>query len=208
MDGLILKLIEGNSTAINLAKTVISTPTLINKDIAQGTVSAIPLEVETNQKTAQAEVSESLIISSEAKKYVSDNVAPGSKSWNLSGYLVGNRALEQSALFQPTLKMITDILWQWFERGAVLIFKDGTSQIYDNVVIKSLQTSQVKDAADAVAFTMTLKEINVMETGLSGLIGGISGTLNRVKKSIAAVGSVLGPAAGLGSVVSSLRSLF
>jgi len=205
MDGLILKLIEGNSAAINLAKTVISTPTLINKDLTQGAVSAVPLEVETNQKIAQAEVSESLIISSEAKKYVSDNVAPGSKSWNLTGYLVGNRALEQSSLFQPTLKMITDILWQWFERGAVLIFKDGNSQIYDNVVIKSLQTSQVKDAADAVAFTMTLKEINVMETGLSGLIGGISGTLNRVKKSIAAVGSVLGPAAGLGSVVSSLR---
>lgn len=205
MDGLILKIIEGNSAAINLARTAISTPTLINKDLTQGTVSAIALNVETSQKIAQAEVSESLIISSDTKTYVSDNVAPGSKSWNLSGYIVGNRALEQSSLFQPTLKMNTDILWQWFEKGAVLIFKDGNSQIYDNVVIKSLQTAQQKDSADAVPFTMTLKEINVMETGLAGLVGGISGTLNRVKKSIAKVGSVLGSAAGLGSVVSSLR---
>lgn len=205
MDGLTLKIIEGSRAAMSLVKTCISTPTLINKDLAQGPVAVIPLETETSQKSAVAEVSESLVISNEAKKYVSDNVAPGSKMWNLSGYLTGNKATDQTTYFQPTIKMNEDILWQWFERGAVLIYKDGTSQVYDNVVIKQLQTGQQKDAANAVPFTLMLKEINVMETGLTGLIGGVSGTLNRVKKSIAKVGSALGPMASLGTVVSSLR---
>ena len=207
MDGLTLKIIEGSRAALSLAKTCISTPALINNkiDLSQGPVAVIPLECETSQKSAQAEVSESLVISSEAKKYVSDNIAPGSKSWNLSGYIAGNKATDQTVYFQPTIKINVDVLWQWFERGAVLIFKDDSSQIYDNVVIKSLQTSLQKEAGNAIAFQMTLKEINVMETGLSGLIGGISGTLNRVKKSIAQVGSALGPMASLGTVVSSLR---
>jgi len=205
MDGLTLKIISGDRAALTLAKTCVTTPTLINIDITQGPVGAIPLECETSQQSAQAEVSESLVISTDAKTYVSDNIAPGSKSWNLSGYITGNKATDQTAYFQPTIKINHDILWQWFERGAVLTFKDGTSQIYDNVVIKSLQTAQQKDAANAVPFSLTLKEINVMETGLSALIGGISGPLNRVKKSIAKVGSALGPAASLGTVVSSLR---
>ena len=207
MDGLTLKIIEGSRAALSLAKTCISTPALINnkRDLSQGPVAVIPLECETSQKSAQAEVSESLVISSEAKKYVSDNIAPGSKSWTLSGYIAGNKATDQTVYFQPTIKINVDVLWQWFERGAVLIFKDDSSQIYDNVVIKSLQTSLQKEAGNAIAFQMTLKEINVMETGLSGLIGGISGTLNRVKKSIAQVGSALGPMASLGTVVSSLR---
>lgn len=207
MDGLTLKIIEGSRAALSLAKTCISTPALINNkiDLSQGPVAVIPLECETSQKSAQAEVSESLVISSEAKKYVSDNIAPGSKSWTLSGYIAGNKATDQTVYFQPTIKINVDVLWQWFERGAVLIFKDDSSQIYDNVVIKSLQTSLQKEAGNAIAFQMTLKEINVMETGLSGLIGGISGTLNRVKKSIAQVGSALGPMASLGTVVSSLR---
>ena len=207
MDGLTLKIIEGSRAALSLAKTCISTPALINNkiDLSQGPVAVIPLECETSQKSAQAEVSESLVISSEAKKYVSDNIAPGSKSWTLSGYIAGNKATDQTVYFQPTIKINVDVLWQWFERGAVLIFKDDSSQIYDNVVIKSLQTSLQKEAGNAIAFQMTLKEINVMETGLSGLIGGISGTLNRVKKSIAQVGSALGPMASLGTVFSSIR---
>lgn len=206
MDGLTLKIIQGNRAAINLAKTCISTPTLINKDITQGALAAIPLECETIQKSAQAEVSESLVISSEAKEYVSDNVAPGSKTWNLAGYITGSKEIEPSNILQIMTKMNADILWQWYERGAVLIFKDGNAQIYDSpgVVIKQLQTAQQKDSANAAPFTMTLKEINTMDMSLLGIGSGVTGILNRVKKSLPKVGSVLGPVSSLGTVVSSL----
>ena len=204
MDGLTLKIIQGNRAAINLAKTCISTPTLINKDITQGALAAIPLECETVQKSAQAEVSESLVISSEAKEYVSDNVAPGSKTWNLAGYITGSKEIEPSNILQIMTKMNADVLWQWYERGAVLIFKDGNAQVYDSVVIKQLQTAQQKDSANATPFTMTLKEINTMDMSLLGIGSGVTGILNRVTKSLPKVGSALGTVSSLGTVVSSL----
>ena len=202
MDGLTLKIIQGNRAAINLAKTCISTPTLINKDITQGALAAIPLECETVQKSAQAEVSESLVISSEAKEYVSDNVAPGSKTWNLAGYITGSKEIEPSNILQIMTKMNADVLWQWYERGAVLIFKDGNAQVYDSVVIKQLQTAQQKDSANATPFTMTLKEINTMDMSLLGIGSGVTGILNRVTKSLPKVGSALGTVSSLGTVVS------
>lgn len=198
MDGLTLKITNGNRKALALAKTLVTTPTLINTDIRQGAVYAIPLDVETNQKSAAAEVSENLVISTDAKKYISDNVAPGSRSWRLAGYLKGIPRLEPSNYFQPFVQLHADILWSWYLHGAVLVFKDGNAQIYQKVVIKDLQTAQQKDSANAMPFTLTLKEINVMETSTADLPDDASGDPNRIAKSLPAVGSALGAAITLG----------
>ena len=162
IDGLSREVVTSQS-ARKMAETLITQPTLINADLSQGAKFAIPLEVETNQMSAQAEVSESLLITQDTKKYIADNVAPGSKTWSLSGYVVGDKKLELTNYYRPIMRLYVDILWSWFKHGAVLKYMDGGARIYDQVVIKSLQTSQQKDAADAVAFQMTLKEINVME---------------------------------------------
>ena len=199
MDGLTLKITNGDRRALALAKTLVTTPTLINVDVRQGAVYAIPLEVETNQRSAAAEVSENLVISTDAKKYISDNVAPGSKSWRLSGYIVGIPRLEPTNYYQPFVQLHSDILWSWFERGAVLTFKDGNAQIFPRVVIKDLQTAQQKDSQNAIPFTMTLKEINVMETSMADLLAkDATGDPNKLAKSIPAIGSALGAAATLG----------
>lgn len=192
MDGLTLKITSGNRKALALAKTLITTPTLINTDLNQGAIYALPLDVETNQKNSAAEVSESLIISTDAKSKVTDNVAPGSKSWRLSGYIKGIPRLEPTNYFQPFVQLHTDILWGWYERGAVLIYKDGDAHFYKRVVIKDLQTAQQKDSANARPFTMTLKEINVMETSLADLPDTITGNVSRLMTSIPAIGSVIG----------------
>ena len=55
MDGLTLNIINGDRKALALAKTCVTTPMLINYDIRQGAIYAIPLSVETNQKQAAAE---------------------------------------------------------------------------------------------------------------------------------------------------------
>lgn len=196
MDGISLKITKGNRAAIALAKTLITTPTLINTDPKQGAIYAIPLQVETNQKSASAQVSESLVLATDAKKFISDNVAPGSKSWKLGGYIQGIPRLEPSNYFQPFVQLHTDILWNWRDRGAVLIFKDGNAQIYKRVVIKDLQTAQQKDSANATPFTMTLKEINVLET--SNTDQGDNSDANKMAKSLPAVGSALGAALTLG----------
>ena len=198
MDGLSLKITNGNRKALALAKTLATTPTLINTDIKQGAVYAIPLDVETNQKSATAEVSESLVISTDTKKYVSDNIAPGSKSWRLSGYIRGIPRLEPTNFFQPFVQLHTDILWNWFTRGAVLIFKDGNAQIYQNVVIKDLQTSQQKDSANATPFTITLKEINVLDTSPVEVEDSDTLDIGKLIKSRPVIGSAIGATVSLG----------
>lgn len=198
MDGLTLKIIEGNRKALALAKTLITTPTLINVDPTQGATYGIPLDVETNQQRASAEVSESLVIAMDAKKFISDNVAPGSTTWQLSGYIKGIPRLEPSNYFQPYVMLHTQILWGWFKKGAVLWFKDGDSKIYPRVVIKDLQTAQQKDSANATPFTMTLKEINVMDTTALNFAENAIGDVNKLKKSIPVIGSTLGAAVDLG----------
>ncbi len=198
MDGLSLKITNGNRKALALAKTLATTPTLINTDIKQGAVYAIPLDVETNQKSATAEVSESLVISTDTKKYVSDNIAPGSKSWRLSGYIRGIPRLEPTNFFQPFVQLHTDILWNWFTRGAVLTFKDGNAQIYQNVVIKDLQTAQQKDSANATPFTITLKEINVLGTSPLEVEDSDTLDIGKLIKSRPVIGSAIGATVSLG----------
>lgn len=198
MDGLTLKITAGNRKALALAKTLVTMPTLINIDTRQGAVYAIPLDAETNQKRATAEVSESLVISTDAKKYISDNVAPGSRTWTLAGYIKGMPRLEPSNYYQPFVQLHTDILWNWFNHGAVLIFRDGNAQIYPRVVIKDLQTAQQKDSANATPFTITLKEINVMETSMANMPDGLNGDPNKIAKSLPAIGSALGAPLTLG----------
>lgn len=204
MDGLTTQIINRNHAALELAKTLITTPTLINIDIRQGALYALPLQCETNQKSANAEVSESLVISSEAKKYISDNVAPGAKQWQLSGYIPGIKQLEPTNYFQPFVQLQTDILWSWFDHGAVLIFKDGNAQIHKKVVIKALQTAQQKDCANATPFTMTLKEINVMETTLANAADTETTAINKLMTSLPAVGSALGAAVSLGATAATV----
>lgn len=198
MDGLTLKITGGSKKALALAKTLVTTPTLINLDPRQGAIYAIPLDVETNQKEGAAEVSESLVISTDSKKTVSDNIAPGSKTWQLNGYIRGIPRMEPSNYFQPFVQLHTDILWNWRDHGAVLIYKDGNAQIYKRVVIKNLKTMQQKDSANATPFSMTLKEINVMETSLTDLPDVVTGTLEKIKKSLPIIGSVIGSPMTLG----------
>lgn len=207
IDGLVKKIIEGSAPALKMAETLVTTPTLINTDIRQGALYAIPLVCETNQKSASAEVSESLIISTDSKKNVADNVAPGSKSWSLSGYIPGIRELEPSNKMMPFVAFHADVLWSWFDHGAVLVYKDGNAQIHKQVVIKQLQTSQQKDCANATPFTMTLKELNVMEMDLSQIAEDITSTINQAKNSIAAIGSKFGAAKSMGSTTSALSKL-
>lgn len=203
MDKLTQKIISGNKKALSMVKTLVTTPALINTSIKQGAIYVLPLDVETNQKRSSAEVSESLVIATNSKERITDNVAPGSKTWQLSGYIRGIPRLEPTNYFTPFVQLHTDILWGWYDRGAVLKFKDGDAHIYTKVVIKDLQTAQQKDCANACPFTMTLKEINVMETSLADLSDTDTtiSLLSRLKVSLPTIGSAIGTAATLGTVV-------
>jgi hypothetical protein len=80
---------------------------------------------------------------------------------------------------------------------------DGGARLYNQVVIKSLQTSQVKDQADAVSFQMTLKEINVMEITDQIEVQAFA----NLKITLPPVGTSIGQAATMGTVTSNPISL-
>ena len=209
MDEFTRLIISDNKSVLSLVKTCVTTPTLINTDMRQGAKYAVPLMCETNQMSSSAEVSESLVISSDAKKNITDNVAPGSRSWHLTGYItgldgLGNGSEYPSNKYQPLVKFHTDMIWSWYEHGAILIFKDGNARIFKRVVIKDLQTSQVKDALNGTAFSITLKEINVMDANLTNLPDDLSLDANKLMKSMPPIGSFMGQPAQSGATVSEL----
>lgn len=206
LSGITKAIIQGNLLAIRLAKSCIATPVLINTDLEQGAKYAIPLMCETNQKSCAAEVSESLIIGPDSKKNVTDNVAPGSKSWHLTGYIQGAPGVEITNFYMPMLRYNVKTLWSWFEHGAVLMYKDGDSNIYDRVVIKDLQTSQQKDSVNAVPFSLTLKEINVMETSPLNVDSGITIEPGAAAKNMPVTGSAGGNVMNYGTSISNLVS--
>lgn len=167
MDKFSIALTQGSSGALKLAKTLLTTPTLINQGrIAkgdQGMPFAIPLETEEHSQTGTAQVSESLIITKTQKVNVSDNIAPGAWTWSLSGYIPGIAALEPSNYFTPFVTLFTKLLQNAFKKGYILVFKDVDATIYKRVVIQSLTVRTQADCKNKTPFSMTLKELNVMD---------------------------------------------
>lgn len=196
MDELSKKIAEGNAAAINLVKTLLTTPTLINLDTAQGTPYALPLEIETHQQNCQSEVSTSLVICRQNKVNVTDNVAPGAYTWELSGYIPGMTGVKEVTNFwTPSVQLNTDIIRMWNKRGAVLAFKDIDGTIYKRVVIKSLSIAIQKDCRNKTPVKLTLQEINVMENALADIT-------TTEAASTPTEGTLNGDAASAGSVMS------
>lgn len=199
MDTISAQLATGNASALSIAKTLIAEPMLINPGFGYYENQlqlpfAIPLQTESHRQSISAEVSESLVICSDRKKNVADNIAPGPYTWTLSGYIPGDSLIEQTNLWTPIVKLRTDLLKMAASRGYLLIFKDIDNTIYKRVVITSLDIETQKDCRNATPFSMTLKQINVMsETELS--------ETGSVIASIAEAGSSLGTAITSGVTV-------
>ena len=157
---------QGAPAALNMVKTLLATPLLINPGIIagkdQGMPFAIPLETETNTQSGTAEVSESLILTKTVKKNMTDNVAPGAWTWSLSGFIPGISALEPTNKFTPFVTLNTALLRNAYKQGYLLIFKDIDAAIYKQVAIQNLTIDPQADCRNKTPFSMTLKEVNVM----------------------------------------------
>lgn len=156
------KLITGNPRALQYAKSLLTDPALVFT--IGGSKIMIPLEVETCQQSGEAQVSEQLLVTSEGKKYISDNVAPGPWTWTLSGYISGVDAAELTNYYTPGLRFNIEILKKAFKDGMRAFFKDQDCWPYDNVVIQSLTLETVKDCKNKKPFQMVLKQIEVLKT--------------------------------------------
>lgn len=177
MAGLTQAIMRGNTTALNLAKELLTNPGLMilptNGDTGLATKAYmyIPLEVEKHQQSGSAEVSEQPIITpgEGGKQYYADNVAPGSWEWQLSGFIPGDSTIEMINFFTPIVRFHVDILRQAFKNGARCIYKDMDQRIYKNVVIQSLTISTSADCKNKQPFSMQLKEITEIKADLAEL---------------------------------------
>lgn len=163
MDKMSLSLIQGSQAALKLAKSLLTTPVLMNLDITQGALFAIPLETEVHQQHITSEVSQSLLITKLGKKNITDNIAPGAWGWTLSGYIPGVTALEPTALWTPMATLYRDFIKRAAQNGYVLTYKDADNNIYKRVAIASLSIDTKADCKNKTPFSMELVEINVLD---------------------------------------------
>lgn len=165
MDKLTKQILSGSSAAaMNLVKSLITNPMLINADPTQEQPWSISLEVEDEAQNVSAEVSESLLIADDTKTNVADNVAPGSWTWDLSGYIGGIPELQYTNYYTPFVTHQVNYLKMAAKKGFILQFKDSDCALYRRVVIQSLTIRQEKDCRNKRPFSMSLKEINVINS--------------------------------------------
>ncbi len=157
----------GVPEAVQLTKSLLTNPTIVSTDPPF----AFSLEVETYDKQGQAEVSQRPVIvpGSGVKEFLNDNVSPQPITWNLSGYIMGDPMTEKVCFFTPAVYFNVDMLWKAFQMGSRLIYKDMNQQLFQNCVIESLSTPFEKDCQNKRPFSMTLKEIKVIETSFADL---------------------------------------
>lgn len=195
-DNMSMQIAEGNRNSLNTAKSLISTPMLINpgagyypgQDIASF---VIPLQTEGHSQDIEIEVSDSLVICADQKKNVNDNIAPGAYTWSLNGFIPGMSPVN---FIDPMLKVRTDLLKMAASKGYMLIYKDIDNTLYKRVVITSLRIETQKDCKNATPFSMTLKQINVMSDEESSESGSVIAAM-------AEAGSNMGNALSAGATI-------
>lgn len=199
MDPLSKLITQGSPAALNLVKSLLNRPMLINLGKiggmeGQGLPFAIPLETEDHSQDGSAQVSESLLITKDQKTNVADNVAPGPWEWNMSGYIPGIPLLEPTNFFTPFVTLNTNLLKLAFKKGYVLVFKDIDAEIYTYTVIKSLSIKTQADCRNATPFRMTLRELNLLSVTNSN-------KSETAAKSFPSDGQIIGGVLKVGSTV-------
>lgn len=190
--GLGTKIVSGSALALKFAKSILGMPSLTNEDPTQGPVFSVPLDIESHSQEGSAEVSESLIITDNKKKFISDNISPGSWSWDISGFIPGSPA-EITNFYTPVVTKHLEILRTWYKMGTPLVYKDVDRTIYKNVAIKRFNTTFMADTKNEQPFSMTLKEMNIMNSAFDS-----------ISAATPALGTVLGKSLDAGSVVAAV----
>lgn len=176
---------SGSSAALALVKTLLTKPALIGmtdesanmagKALAKinmkGAPFYIPLDVTHVSQEGVAEVSENMVIAAgeNRKKYITDSVAPGPWRWNIQGYIPGNSLIEKTNKFTPFVTLNREIVKRAYKQGLRMIYKDVDCLPYKNVVIESLTIETQPDCQNKTPFSMTLKQIEILEAAESDM---------------------------------------
>lgn len=162
----------GLPTLGNIIKTYRSTPVLGGVEGSNKVVNAIfgstnlgtgvPIKAETYEEHAPSDVSQQMIMASDGlKKWVSDNVAPQPRSWDITGYLTTTlltTVLGTGFLASFYINNLKNKLLAMRNTRKPVKFKTVDNDIVD-VAIVTLDFGPTAEAGNALPVTLKLQEV-------------------------------------------------
>lgn len=143
---------------------------VIKSYISKPTLAGVSLELTSCKVSAEAKVSQHLIVTPTGyKQIVNDNVAPSPRVWSMTGYIPEDNFL--LAGVQNTLRSIAgnginlglrslkDQLWEAFYNRVPVEWKDKDGNVWKSVAIEKLETEDDPTITNKVPMNATVREL-------------------------------------------------
>ena len=135
---------------------------LINSAIGNALVGGVTIYAQTYKETADSDVSTQLMMAKEnTKQWVSDNIAPRPRTWQISGYITTISGIEPVGIFSYTLLTKKRQLLEMRNSREVLNMKTMDNEIV-NVAIVELSFDHEGQTMNGIPVTLKLQEMLVV----------------------------------------------
>lgn len=160
----------------------------ILQTLSSPTLCYVPISCDSLEENNEADVANTMIIAQNTglKSYMTDNVAPKPRTWDIHGYITALvPIIEDYLLVKPTLLTQRLLLNNAFKSRDTVPFKTDTGEILDVVIVR-LKMKSLSNAQNAYEITATVQEVDVLDTSTTATALNLSG----VAKSSVALSTV------------------
>lgn len=160
----------------------------ILQTLSSPTLCYVPISCDSLEENNEADVANTMIIAQNTglKSYMTDNVAPKPRTWDIHGYITALvPIIEDYLLVKPTLLTQRLLLNNAFKSRDTVPFKTDTGEILDVVIVR-LKMKSLSNAQNAYEVTATVQEVDVLDTSTTATALNLSG----VAKSSVALSTV------------------
>ena len=138
----------------------------ILQTLSSPTLCYVPISCDSLEENNEADVANTMIIAQNTglKSYMTDNVAPKPRTWDIHGYITALvPIIEDYLLVKPTLLTQRLLLNNAFKSRDTVPFKTDTGEILDVVIVR-LKMKSLSNAQNAYEITATVQEVDVLDT--------------------------------------------
>lgn len=149
----------------------------ILQTLSSPTLCYVPISCDSLEENNEADVANTMIIAQNTglKSYMTDNVAPKPRTWDIHGYITALvPIIEDYLLVKPTLLTQRLLLNNAFKSRDTVPFKTDTGEILDVVIVR-LKMKSLANAQNAYEITATVQEVDVLDTSTTATALNLSG---------------------------------
>ena len=149
----------------------------ILQTLSSPTLCYVPISCNSLEENNEADVANTMIIAQNTglKSYMTDNVAPKPRTWDIHGYITALvPIIEDYLLVKPTLLTQRLLLNNAFKSRDTVPFKTDTGEILDVVIVR-LKMKSLANAQNAYEVTATVQEVDVLDTSTTATALNLSG---------------------------------